>query len=96
LGQSDDAGASRSQIARRSRGRSESTLLALHIHSAARSDFGEPRIVDIVEPQLEPGYTQFGDEIETADPRSDDRYRFRRISVCHGLLLALSLIPDIT
>jgi hypothetical protein len=64
--------------------RSESTLLALHIHSAAGSNFREPRILDILKPQLEPGDAQFGDEIETADPRSDDRNCLR---ACHDALL---------
>jgi hypothetical protein len=33
-----------------------------------RLNFREPRIVNIVKPQLEPGDAQFGDQIHTTDP----------------------------
>jgi hypothetical protein len=72
-----------SEIARRALDRSEAASLALDIHPAARSDFGEPRIVDIVEPQLEPGYAQLGDQIETTDTRPDNRNRLHCALVRH-------------
>ena len=49
-----------------------------------RADFGEPRFVNIVEPQVEPGHTQFGDEIETTNSRPNDRNGLRGASVRHG------------
>ena len=84
-----------SEIARRALNRSEPTLLAINIHPAARSNLREPRIVNIVEPQLEPGGAQFGEEIDTTDSRSDYRNRLRDALVRRSFLLAPSLIPDI-
>ena len=88
----DDTGAidGSSEIARCALNRSKAASLALDFHSATRSNFGEPRIVDIVEPQLEPGDAQFGDEIETTDSRSDYRNRLRA-SLRHGFLLYVGL-----
>jgi hypothetical protein len=51
---------------------------------AARANLGDLRIVNIVEPQLEPSYAQFGDEIATAASRADDRNRLRGP---HGFIL---------
>ena len=79
-----------SEIARCALNRSKAASLALDFHSATRSNFGEPRIVDIVEPQLEPGDAQFGDEIKTTDSRSDYRNRLRA-SLRHGFLLYVGL-----
>ena len=36
-------------------------------------NIGELQMINIVEPQLERGDTQFSEEIETANPRPDDR-----------------------
>ena len=58
----------RSEIARHALDRGEPVSLPLDLHPAARSDFGEPRIVNIMQPQLEPGDAQFGDEIAAANP----------------------------
>jgi hypothetical protein len=64
----------------------EPATLAFKIHPAARSDLREPRIVNIVEPQFEPGDAQFGEEIETTDSRSDYRNRLSGALVRHGFL----------
>ena len=81
----DDIGAvdRGSEIARRALDCSEPTILAFDIHTAARSNFGELRIINIVEPQLEPGDAQFGDEIKTTNSCPNDRNGLRG-SVCHG------------
>ena len=75
---------SRSKIARRALDCSEAASLALDIHAAARSNLGEPRLINIVEPQLKPCDAQFGNEIETADPRPDDRNRLNGALVSSG------------
>jgi hypothetical protein len=43
-----------------------------------------------VKPQLEPGYAQFANEIQTTDTRPDNRNRFRA-SFRHGFLLYVGL-----
>jgi hypothetical protein len=85
----DDIGGldGRYEIRRRPLDRGESGFLAFEIHTAARSNVQEPRIVNIVKPQLEPGDAQFGDEIETTDTCPDDRD-------LHGALVRHRSLPD--
>jgi hypothetical protein len=46
-------------------------------------NIGELQMINIVEPQLERGDTQFSEEIETANPRPDDRNGLRGASIRH-------------
>ena len=92
----DEIGAvdGRLEIACRALDSSEAGLLALDIDAAKGSDVGKPRVVDVVQPQFEPGDAELRRQINAANSGADDRDRLDGIDVRHDIIL-LTAVPTL-